>query len=77
VAKDHTRLVCRLLYEIEDPAKTVKNLWDNKNLNMLKNNFFKGNDLLGKDKSQPQMLKAYIISLRLFYRFIISCQEDV
>jgi hypothetical protein len=50
VVKDHMRWVCRLLHKIEDPATTVKTLWDNNKLNVLKNNFFKGNDLLGKDK---------------------------
>jgi hypothetical protein len=65
------------LYEVEDPAKKVNKLWDNKNLNILKNIFFKGNDKLGKDRRQPQTLKAYIISLRLFYRFVIARQEDV
>jgi hypothetical protein len=30
VAKDHTRRVCRLLYEVEDPAMKVNKLWDNK-----------------------------------------------
>jgi hypothetical protein len=31
----------------------------------------------GKDKRQPQTLKAYIISLRLFYRFVIARDEDI
>ena len=77
VAKDHTRRGCCLLYKLEDPAKEVRKLWENKNLNILKNNFFGGNDLLGKDKRQLQTLKAYIILLRLFYKFVIAWQEDV
>ncbi|CAB4041561.1 Hypothetical predicted protein, partial [Paramuricea clavata] len=66
VAKDHTRQVCRLLYELEDSPTNVKPLWDSNNLNVLKNNFFKGNDLLGEeDKRHPATLKVYIILLRL------------
>ena len=67
VAKDHTRRVCRLLFEVQDPATNPSVLWDNKNLNLLRNNFFRGNDLLGKTKRQPQTLKTYIMSLKLFY----------
>jgi hypothetical protein len=50
VAKDHTRRVSRLLYEVEDPATRVTKLWDNRNINIIRNNFFRGNDKLGKDK---------------------------
>ncbi|CAB3999414.1 Hypothetical predicted protein [Paramuricea clavata] len=78
VAKDHTRRVCRLLYEIEDPPKNVHQLWDNCKINILSKNFFRGNDLLSKkDKRQPLTLKAYTISLQLFLRFVIVRQEDI
>jgi hypothetical protein len=78
VAKDHTRRVCRLLYEIEDPPKNVHQLWDNCKINLLSKNFFRGNYLLSKkDKRQPLTLKAYIISLQLFLRFVIVRQEDI
>lgn len=77
VAKDHTRRVSRLLYEVQYPAMKVHQLWDNKNLNILRNNLFRGNDKLGMDKRQPQTHEVYIISLHLFYRFIIARQEDV
>ncbi|CAB3984910.1 Neurofilament medium polypeptide [Paramuricea clavata] len=78
VSKDHTRRVCRLLFEIEEPAKRcVQQLWDNRKMNILRNNFFRGNDLLGKEKRQPQTLKAYIGSFRLFLRFVIARQEDI
>ena len=78
VAKDHTRRVCRLLYEIESQPSSVKPLWDSNNINYLKNNFFKGNDLLGKEeKRQPTTLKAYIGSLRLFFQFVIARQEEI
>jgi hypothetical protein len=50
VAKDHTRRVSRLLYEVEDPATRVTQLWNKRNINILRNNFFRGNDKLGKDK---------------------------
>ena len=74
VAKDHTRL----LHELEDNANSVKPLWDSNNLNQLKNNFFKGNDLLGEEeKRQPATLKAYIISLRLFFKFVIARHEEI
>jgi hypothetical protein len=52
VAKDHTRRVCRLLYELEDSSTSVKPLWDSNNINQLKNNFFKGNDLLGEEEKR-------------------------
>ena len=78
VAKDHTRRVCRLLYKIESQPSSVKPLWDSNNINYLKNNFFKGNDLLGKEeKRQPTTLKAYIGSLRLFFQFVIARQEEI
>ena len=78
VAKDHTRRVCRLLYELEDSSTSVKPLWDSNNINQLKNNFFKGNDLLGEEeKRQPATLKAYIISLRLFFKFVIARHEEI
>lgn len=75
VAKDHTRRVCRLLFEIEESPTNIKPLWDNNKLNIIKNNFFKGNNLLEKDKRQT--LKAYIILLRLFFKFIIARHEDI
>ena len=36
VAKDHTRRVRRLLYELEDSSTSVKPLWDSNNINQLK-----------------------------------------
>ena len=44
----------------------------------MKNNFFKGNDLLGEEeKRQPTTLKAYIISLRLFFKFVIARHQEI
>ena len=45
-------------------------------MNKIRNNFFAGNDQLGKDCRKPQTLKTYVVSYRLFLKFVL-CQEDV
>ena len=46
-------------------------------MNKIRNNFFAGNDQLGKDRRKPQTLKTYIVSYRLFFKFVLSRQEDI
>ena len=46
-------------------------------MNKIRNNFFAGNDLLGKDRRKPQTLKTYIVSYKMFLKFVLSRQEDV
>ena len=46
-------------------------------MNKIRNNFFAGNDQLGKDRRKPQTLKTYIVSYRLFLKFVLSRQEDI
>ena len=46
-------------------------------MNKLRNNLFAGNDLLGKEKRKPQTLKSYMVSYRLFLKFVVSRQEDI
>ena len=77
IGTDHVRRVGRLLYEVDDAPKSVKKLWQNLPMNKIRNNFFAGNDLLGKDRRKPQTLKTYIVSYRMFLRFVLSRQEDV
>ena len=70
--QDHVRRVGRLLYEIDGEPKSVRKLWQNLPMNKLCNNFFAGNDLLGKEKRKPQTLKSYVVSYRLFLKFVVS-----
>ena len=44
-------------------------------MNEIRNNFFAGNDQLGKDRRKPQTLKTYIVSYRLFLKFVLSRQD--
>ena len=46
-------------------------------MNKIRNNFFAGNDLLGDDKRRPATLKSYVVSYRLFLKFIVARQEDI
>ena len=46
-------------------------------MNKIRNNFFAGNDLLGDEKRKPATLKSYVVSYRLFLKFIVARQEDV
>ena len=73
---DHARRVGRLLYEIDGEPKGVRELWQNLPMNKLRNNFFAGNDLLGDDKRKPATLKSYVVSYRLFLKFVVARQED-
>lgn len=77
ISTDHVRRVGRLLYEVESTPKTVRKLWQHVPLSKIRNNFFVGNDLLGNDRRKPQTLKAYIVSLKIFLKFVISCQEEI
>ena len=77
IGKDHVRRVGRLLYEVDDAPKSVRKLWQNLPMNEIRNNFFAGNDLLGKDRRKPQTLKTYIVSYRLFLKFVLSRQKDI
>jgi hypothetical protein len=76
VAKDHTRRVCCLLYEVQDPATNVNQLWDNRNINILLNNFFRGNDKLGEGQATAPDAKGvhYIIEALLPFCY---CDEDI
>ena len=65
VAKDHTRRVCRLLHELEENASFVNPLWDSGNLNKLKNNFFKGNDLLGEEETADDIESIHHLTAAL------------
>ena len=77
ISKDHARRVGRLLYEVDTAPKSVRKLWQYFLMNKIRNNFFSGNDLLGKNRRKPQTLKSYMVSYRLFLKFILSCQEGV
>ena len=74
---DHARRVGRLLYEIDSQPKCVRKLWQNLPMNKIRNNFFAGNDLLGDDKRRPATLKSYVVSYRLFLKFIVARREDI
>ena len=77
VGTDHVRTVARLLYEVDSNFTAVQKLCQNLAMNRIRNNFFAGNDLLGKDRRKPATLKAYIVSYRIFLKFILSRREDV
>ena len=65
------------MYEIEGEPKGMRKLWQNLPMNKLRNNFFAGNDLLGKEKRKPATLKSYVVSYRLFLKFVVARQEDI
>ena len=77
VGTDHDRRDGRLLYEVDSKFTSVQKLWQNLAMNKIHNNFFARNYLLGKDRRKPATLKAYIISYRLFIKFILSRRDDV
>ena len=74
---DHVRRVGRLLYEVDSTPKSVKKLWQLLSMNKIRNNFFAGNDLLGDGKRKPQTLKSYMVSYRMFLKFILSSEESI
>jgi hypothetical protein len=59
-AREHMRRVCRLLYEVDSEGKDVKLVWANASLDTIRNNFFRGNDLLPKPR-KAQTLKTYVV----------------
>ena len=77
VCKDHVRRVGRLLYEVDSAPKGVKKLWQLLPMNKIRNNVFEGNDLLGEDRRKPQTLKSYIVTYRMFFKFILRSEESI
>ena len=77
ICVDQVRRVGRLLYEVDSTPKSVKKLWQLLPMNKIRNNFFEGNDLLGDHKRMPQTLKSYMVSYRMFLKFILSSEESI
>ena len=75
-AREHMRRVCRLLYEVDSEGKDVKLVWANASLDTIRNNFFRGNDLLPKPR-KAQTLKTYVVSFKLFLNFMLSRVEGI
>ena len=75
-AKEHVRRVCRLLYEVDPQSRCVSLLWHDKSLDCIRNKFFLGNDQAKKPQA-PQMLKTYMVSFKLFLKFLLSRKLSV
>ena len=75
-AKEHMRRVCRLLYEVDSEGKDVKLVLADASLDRIRNNFFRGNDLLPKPR-KAQILKTYVVSFKLFLNFMLSRVEGI
>lgn len=70
-ASDHSRRICRLLYELQDEPNDASILWQDESLDQLRNSFFLGNDLLQKPRA-PNTLKTYVVSLKLWLKFMLA-----
>ena len=75
-AKEHVRQVCRLLYEVDPQSRCVSLLWHDQSLDCIRNKFFLGNDQAKKPRA-PQTLKTYVVSFKLFLKFLLSRKLSV
>ncbi len=75
-AKEHVRRVCRLLYEVDPRSRCVSLLWHDQSLDCIRNKFFLGNDKT-KKPGAPQMLKTYMVSFNLFFKFLLARKLSV
>ena len=75
-AKEHVRRVCRLLYEVDPQSRCVSLLWHDQSLDVIRNKFFLGNDQAKKPRA-PQTLKTYVVSFKLFLKFMLARKLSV
>ena len=75
-AKEHVRRVCRLLYQVDPLSRCVSLLWHDRSLDCIQNKFFLGNDKAKRPRA-PQTLKAYMVSFKLFFKFLLSRKLSV
>ena len=75
-AKEHVRRVCRLLYEVDPQSRCVSLLWNDRSMDVIRNQFFLGNDATKKPRA-PQTLKTYVVSFKLFFKFMLARKLSV